>query len=145
MNEFKHGEAFMVMQYQDVVTGEIEKIWNSRDGVTPFMITSRQGNDAHHINWRGDSRKLDFIPPVGSRVFVDASPDQPHMREAASRYVEKYWDLDIGGMTMKKTFSPKTKDETIEYFISEWTKPGSPTLIEVNESAPPEKSAGRTG
>lgn len=42
-----HPEAFCVMQYFDD-DGNVEFIWNSRDGVTPFVIISRQGLEAMH-------------------------------------------------------------------------------------------------
>jgi hypothetical protein len=130
------------MQYQDKVTGEIEVLWNSRDGVTPFTITSRAGNEAQHVNFQNDIRAPDFVPPKGTRIFVDASPDQPHIRRSAREYVEKYWTLDIGGgMTMRNTLTNEngaqlTKGQAVDFFIAEWTKPGSPTIIEVGVDIP---------
>ena|ERR1041385_231833 len=134
--QYRHREAFCLMQYRDRVTGEIELLWNSRDGVTPFIIDSRQGNEAEHINWRQDRCVPDFVPKPGMRIFVDASPKHGHIRSAARAYVEKYWDLDIGGgMTMRKTLTKPsgaqmTKGDAVDFFITEWTKPGSPTIIE---------------
>ena len=136
MSPYKHNEAFCLMQYRDEVTGDIETLWNSRDGVTPFIIESVAGNEAVHHNWSDDKRAPDFVPPPGMRIFVDASPNHRHIRSSARSYVEKYWDLDIGsGMTMKNTLhkpsgAGMTKGEAVDFFIAEWTKPGSPTVIE---------------
>lgn len=71
MGEYSHAEAFALMQYRDKETGEIELIWNSRDGVTPFIVLSRAGNHSQHVNWRGDERKPDHVPEIGDRIFVD--------------------------------------------------------------------------
>jgi len=133
---YKHNEAFCLMQYRDEVTGEIEILWNSRDGVTPFVIESRAGNEATHVNWRQDQRRPDYVPTPGMRIFVDASPRHAHIRSSARAYVEKYWDLDVGGgMRMRNTLTKPsgaemTKGEAVDFFIAEWTKPGSPTVIE---------------
>ncbi len=134
---YNHGEAFCLMQYRDDVTGEVETIWNSRDGVTPFVIDSRAGNTATHVDWSNDQRNPDFVPPHGMRIFVDASPNQAHIRRSARAYVDQYWDLDIGGgMRMRNTLkkpsgAEMTKGEAVDFFIAEWTKPGEPTIVEV--------------
>jgi hypothetical protein len=130
-----HKEAFCLMEYQDQVTGEIEVLWNSRNGVTPFIITSRAGNEAQHVHWHKDKPDPNYLPPKGMRIFVDARPTHSHIRRSARDYVEKYWNLDIGrGMTMRNTMKKEsgaemTKGEVIDHFISEWTKPGSPTVV----------------
>ena len=133
---YQHIEAFCLMQYQDQVTREVEVLWNSRDGVTPFIIQSRKGNEAQHVNWQQDKCVPSFIPPPGMRIFVDASPKHAHIRKAARDYVDKYWDLDIGGgQRMRHTLTKPsgaemTKGEAVDFFIAEWTKPGEPTVIE---------------
>lgn len=124
------------MQYRDEVTGEIEVLWNSRDGVTPFIIESRKGNKAQHVNWTQDQRRPDFVPSSGMRMFADASPKHAHIRSAARDYVNKNWDRDIGsGLKMsnslhKPSGAEMTKGEAVDFFIAEWTKPGSPTIVE---------------
>lgn len=123
------------MQYQDEVTGEIEFLWNSRDGVTPFVIESLNGNSARHVNWQMDRCIPDFVPDPGMRIFVDASPKHAHIRESARDYVDRHWDQDSGcGMTMantlcKVTGEPLTKEEAVEFFIGEWTGHGHPTVV----------------
>lgn len=114
------------MQYRDQVTGEIEVLWNSRDGVTPFIITSRKGNEAVHVDWRQDRCAPDFRPTPGMRIFVDASPKHAHIREAAHDYIETYWDG--GDYPMSRAF--ESKDAALETILADWCKPGAPTVIE---------------
>lgn len=133
---YAHKEAFCLMQYQDEVTKEIEILWNSRDGVTPFGIESRAGNTAYHVDWRKDVCRPDFVPTPGMRIFVDASAKHAHIRSGARAYVDKHWDLDVGGgMTMRNTLTMEsgaqmTKGQAVDFFIAEWTKPGTPTIVE---------------
>src|SRR5438128_138761 len=48
-----HGEAFMLMWYECRGCGARERVWNSRDGVTPFgMGCASCGTDNMlHTNW----------------------------------------------------------------------------------------------
>lgn len=64
-------EAYMLMKYTNK-SGEIEWIWNSRDGVSPFGLQSKDGNDhLTHADWHEDAFVPNFVPPVGMRIFVD--------------------------------------------------------------------------
>lgn len=135
-SKYQHAEAFNLMKYVDDETGEVETLWNSRDGVTPFTIESRDGKRAMtHTDWSADEHRPDFTPPKGMRVFVDANPNQSHIRSSARSHVEEYWDKDIGGgMTMRNTLhkpsgAEMTKGEAVDFFIAQWTKPGEPTII----------------
>lgn len=72
MSEYKHVEAFCLMWYATKDGRERERIWNSRDGVTPFIISSPTTATAmEHTNWRQDVRALNHVPKVGDRIFVD--------------------------------------------------------------------------
>lgn len=125
---FQHREAFCLMQYLDKVTGAIEILWNSRDGVTPFIITSKAGNQAQHVNFHEDRCLPNFVPEPGMRIFVDASPKHAHIQQSARDFVERYWDS--GDYPMSQPGRWASKEEAVETFIEEWTKPGSPTVIE---------------
>ena len=37
-SKYKHAEAYCLMKYKCEKCGKTEILWNSRDGVTPFMI-----------------------------------------------------------------------------------------------------------
>lgn len=125
-----HAEAFMLMQYQDQVTGEIELIWNSRDGVTPFLVCSKKGNNSQHINWHNDMYLPRHRPKIGDRVFVDMDIDEAKRIE--SEKVETYWNNDFGVMPpLSKQF--KTKEEAISMFLSNYRK-GEPYLKEIKNT-----------
>lgn len=79
------------MRYQDEVTGEVEVLWNSRDGVTPFVITSKAGNPAKHIDWHLDRYAPDYEPAVGDRIFDDKTLDE--CRAWRREFVDKHRDL----------------------------------------------------
>ena len=53
--QFNHKEAFCLMNYRCETCGHTEKIWNSRDGVTPFGICCPScGETMLHIAWNQD-------------------------------------------------------------------------------------------
>lgn len=68
----KHCEAFCLMLYQCEVCRHIEILWNSRDGVTPFIIgcTKCKGSMSHTV-WHVDTRVEKLVPPDEMRIFVD--------------------------------------------------------------------------
>ena len=51
MSKYKHREAYCLMIYRCENCGHIERIWNSRDGVTPFgtACPSCAGNVMYHL------------------------------------------------------------------------------------------------
>lgn len=78
-------EAFCLMKYQ-AESGETEWIWNSRDGVTPFCITMKSGDEGRHADWPGDRYMPNHVPKVGERIFVDYTPAEA--RAAAARHYD---------------------------------------------------------
>lgn len=74
--KYKHAEAYCLMKYRCEKCGLTEKIWNSRDGVTPFMINCPKCNGhMQHIDWHEDKRLVNYIPEIGQRVFIDMPLD----------------------------------------------------------------------
>jgi hypothetical protein len=71
--KYNHAEAFKLMSYKCESCGCEEKIWNSRDGVTPFGVKCPkcQEGESRHINWNADLFSPDYVPERGQRVFVD--------------------------------------------------------------------------
>ena len=124
--KYKYPEAFCLMQYRDKVTGETEILWNSRDGVTPFGISSRRGNDAMHENWKQDICIPDFKPAPGMRIFVDSTLE--NLTPGLTAYIEKWWDHPKH--PMRDTF--QTKEEAFAELMKSWlNEPGSPHVEEV--------------
>lgn len=124
---YKHKEAFCLMLYRDS-QGNEEIIWNSRDGVTPFIVTSKQGYEAQHVEWRKDKFAPDHKPQPGDRIFTDGTPKI--IAKSAKDYVAKYWN--DARCPMSIAFAPSTQDEVVEHFAQEWLKDLSqPCLVTV--------------
>lgn len=109
-----HAEAFCLMWYEDEVTGERERLWNSRDGVTPFVISSRAGNTATHVDWHLDSYAPTLIPDVGDRVFVDMTEERA--REINREKVELFWEHP--DYPLRERYG--SKEEALESFMEGW-------------------------
>lgn len=100
MSEFKHREAFAVMTYQCEGCQSLFRVWNSRDGVTPFSIGSPCCQDgrtlARHVHFGLDFQRLELptdMPIV--RVFIDMTKDK------AQELAERRFELH-GEKMMKK-------------------------------------------
>lgn len=78
-------EAFCVMLYR-AENGEERWVWNSRDGVTPFQITIPGVGRAVHTDWKRDRYEPNYVPEVGSLIFVDYDP------ESAKEAAEQLWE-----------------------------------------------------
>lgn len=126
--EYQHSEAFCVMKYASDDGNEIEFIWNSRDGVTPFVIPMRSGQEGRHVDWSMDTCVPDYHPAPGTRVFVDTSPES--YRQYAVEMVEKYWEGVPGYPKMSDNW--ETKEAAIAALSQEGT-PGSPSMVEAEE------------
>lgn len=134
----RHGEAFMVMKYEGIVItpglgahhvgGPVEWLWNSRDGVTPFYIQARdQVAEMAHADWHMDRYEPNYVPPVGSRIFVDMT--RKRARALAVRRVEKFWDHPR--LPLRSVFT--SKPAAVEQFTEEaWQGGYSPDIIEVD-------------
>lgn len=89
---YNHAEAFCLMKYVDSA-GNVEFIWNSRDGVTPFCVRSRQGLEARHVDWGADQRLPKHKPRSGDRIFRDMTMEDA--RKEARRRIDSMPDLAI--------------------------------------------------
>lgn len=118
--KYVHGEAFCHMLYVSDDGRQSEWLWNSRDGVTPFVISSATGKKMSHNNWGEDRFDPDYKPVEGDRIFVDCTKEL--IEGKAWERARNYWDDAL--YPLNKRF--KTPDEAARRFIEEWTKPGSP-------------------
>lgn len=125
----KHGEAFCLMQYEADDHSETEVIWNSRDGVTPFVVTLRSGKSATHTRWGEDVRcSRSMADALGVRRFV--SHTEATARPAAEAFVEKWWNH--ADYPMNRMF--RDKAAAVEKFAADFIGDGDqPTLIEAGD------------
>ena len=83
---FVHNEAFCLMYYENKDTKTGFMVWNSRDGVTPFLIFDN-GKEYYHQHWMMDKRILPTNPMhkkyldstvlvKGQKVFRDTSREE---------------------------------------------------------------------
>lgn len=128
---YQHGEAFCLMAYvsDDGRTGEL--IWNSRDGVTPFCITSRDGVEMTHVDWQNDICVPNFRPVPGMRIFTDM--DQEMAEEAARERVEDWWDHAEYPMRDRWTNKEAAVTDLAQGYV------GGVTVIEVPARPPVKK------
>jgi len=130
---FRHKEAWCLMKYEDAVTGESEIVWNSRNGVTPFIILSRAGNEAEHSDWSSDRLVPEHKPQVGDRVFADVTPERA--LELAEQQVAKLWD---SRSDFRDAFD--SKGDAIEHFaVATYGSGIPPDLVEVTEEMAQER------
>ena len=75
MKKYMHKEAFCLMEYTCKTCGHMEKIWNSRDGVTPFGLTCPSCGDIElmHSNWGRDMCMPDYKLNKHQRFFRDGT------------------------------------------------------------------------
>ncbi len=120
----RHAEAFSVLTYE-APNGEHEYIWNSRDGVTPFVIRLRSGVEARHVRWVTDIYAPDHLPEEGERVFIDLHPERA--LEIATRKVDAYWDDPAFPLSARYP----DKRSAVEALWRDFYQPGAPDLVEV--------------
>ena len=73
--KYKHSEAFCTMRYECETCGFSEVLWNSRDGVTPFVMECPIcGGTMIHVDGDLDQCLPDYLPKPNQRVFVDSTP-----------------------------------------------------------------------
>ena len=126
---YNHKEAFCLMKYRSR-DGLLEEIlWNSRDGVTPFCIMSRDGKtEMQHVEWSNDVCAPTHQPKVGDRIFVDVTRElaEPHLRA----YIDKCWDS--GPFPMREGF--KSKEHAFDVLMADRNEPGKPYVLEITEA-----------
>lgn len=118
---YKHAEAFCVMTYQCEKCGRLEQVWNSRDGVTPFIIGCNHcGGESKHINWKEDMPDENYIPHRGQRIFIDMpeSIKRPLALHRIERFKNSPYRVD-----------EKEKEEVVKAIINSF-HPGEPYLIQ---------------
>jgi hypothetical protein len=110
-----HVEAFCLMWYACRQCPHRERIWNSRDGVTPFGMScpSCGGTELLHADWHRDQYAPDHKPADGQRVWIDMT------RERASAIA----DARIAVSDRKRPLSEGEREQVIDSFHHEGHAP----------------------
>lgn len=124
-----YNEAFMLMKYRAEDGSEEEILWNSRDGITPYVIPTRDGKKMMtHVDWNNDHYAPNHKPSPGDRVFVRLTEERA--REIAKKRVDRYWDeYPVEGETKESYTARVTKD-----LFAEWGG-DSPDILTVDDKA----------
>lgn len=141
--KYNHAEAFCLMHYRDA-DGNEETIWNSRDGVTPFIMRSRAGREMTHVNWQGDHCRPNYLPLIGDRMFVDITRERA--LEIAQAQVARWWDDATLPMQQHPFLGPMGRDGAAQHLVEGIYEDGHrPTLVEVTEEMQTALLASREG
>lgn len=90
-----HVEAFCLMWYACGHCGHAERIWNSRDGVTPFGTqcpscgpSQNAGSVLKHVAWNLDEYAPNHKPHRWQKFWRDGTPDEAEafMRQRIARF-----------------------------------------------------------
>lgn len=133
--EHRHAEAFCLMKYRAEDRHLEEVLWNSRDGVTPFMLTMRDGSYGSHVDWRNDQYAPDHRPQVGDRIFIDLTEQRAH--EVVTEIADKIWN---GPREADLSYDPEEvygsyealRASLLEGLLDE-VRRGAPDVVEVTE------------
>lgn len=129
VTQYQHNEAFKLMLYRSK-DGETEEwIWNSRDGVTPFTCASSEGEVIQHVEWFRDVFAPFYIPPVGSRIFVDLTPQRARVQ--ALKNAHSFFAND----PVRCTESYRTPEELADTLAKSYlAHEGAPDVLVVNSA-----------
>lgn len=120
---FQHAEAFCLMKYASRDGTTVEWLWNSRDGVTPFIIHSKDGVEMNHVDFHLDRCLPQYQPLPGERVFVDLTEERA--REGVVQRVALYWDDPQSSMAAMFA----TQEEAIAQLTTSYYQPGAPMIV----------------
>lgn len=133
--EHKHGEAFMVMQYQCKKCAKVELIWNSRDGVSPFCIRSLCCKDeiSQHGNWNSDSRSSNLPPLINGkgvkRVFVSCTKERA-LELSKAKFADHGEKMMDEYPHLKRIGKDKLISQGVEQFYGDGNQP---TIVSIKE------------
>lgn len=126
---FAHAEAFCVMRYVADDGTDEEFVFNSRDGVTPFVIRLRSGKTASHADWSADRRMPPgWVPPPGMRSFTDLTP------ERARAYAEQNIDAWLADEEGRARVGDDRDAAVTALAESYLAQPGAPDIYDPQEA-----------
>jgi hypothetical protein len=124
MINLQHVEAYCLMTYASEDGSEREVLWNSRDGVTPFVIYSPStGTEMMHVQWQFDRFAPEHVPAVGDRIFVDLT--EARARVLAARRVEIWEQTDPERLQARF----ESREAAIQSVFEGIYAPGTPDIL----------------
>lgn len=125
---YQQPERYCLMQYHCGACGYLERIWNSRNAVTPFTVGCGQPDCdglMEHVNWRADTR-WHRLPPEAGRVFVSIT------RDDARRLAERKWETYVTRADLPDPPEPKaaTLEAWAEHLYGDGSQPYTVTRTE---------------
>lgn len=115
----KHAEAFRIMTYR-CSCGHSERLWNSRDGVTPFSIpcpSCKDGMGMVHVDWQNDVFCPLYRPSAGERYFADMT------RERAREFANQNADYLVSIGRIKENGRNRYADSLFDDFYGDGHSP----------------------
>lgn len=140
-SSWNHPEAFCLMLYGAPVEGPTRRenwphwwVWNTRDGVTPFVVTI-EGHELHHAKWELDFYAPRHRPAAGDWVFRDMT--RQGLEWSVRRRVAALWARNVRGI--RNHYPDPTA--AVQAIVDAEFRPGLPELHQVRlaeVSQPPE-------
>lgn len=126
-----HSEAFCLMLYRclNEECGQAEWIWNSRDGVAPFIVGCRNcGGESKHTERQRDTYAPNFLPLPGSRYFADLTKERA--LEIARARVDRWWDDPEMPLKDHSFLGPLGREGAVESLAEAILEtPGQPDIL----------------
>lgn len=122
-----HNEAFNLMHYANEDRSVIKVVWNSRDGVTPFILYE----ELSHIDWAKDIKCPLLIPENGMLVFVNATEEL--IRPKLLKYIDNFWEEHEKG-TYGKPY--KSKEDAFNKLKDAWLHDGKAPWLVIADNWP---------
>lgn len=116
--KYNHAEAFCLMWYQCKACGKRELLWNSRDGITPFIIGCKHcGGEAAHVLWGLDQCMPNYKPQPGQRIFIAMTEERA--QEIAKKRIEHFDNLgySIDGVSSEELLRDWHNGENPDIYV----------------------------
>ena len=139
MADHSCGEAFRHMIYISK-DGKVQlRVWNSRDGVTPFGCSHPvSGVELTHAPpWQLDYYDPGYVPEVGEWVWIDLHPERA--MQLAMEKVEHFWDdpdYPLSGSGMSRSEAALMFVDSFLFWTNgdgEKVPSGTPDLVRVTQ------------
>jgi hypothetical protein len=129
--EHEHTDAYKLLSYRSKDGQHEETIWNSRDGIAPVLVPSRDGKQTlYHCHRERDLYAPDHQPQEGERIIVDLQLDRA--LELARQHVREWWMHPTQPMREHPVYALMTQEQAIGYLAKTYMgEDGEPDVITV--------------